>query len=88
MGVLLGSASGILPAIGLRFTERRAQDQMYARMLDEGWAGGSESTAPFVPVVIPWETLGVLLVAVPLGAAVLAALVTRSRGALARRAAI
>ncbi|MFE3249425.1 FtsX-like permease family protein [Streptomyces sp. NPDC059209] len=88
MGVLLGSASGILPAIGLRFTERRAEDQMYARMLDEGWAGGSESTAPFVPVVIPWETLGVLLVVVPLGAAVLAALVTRSRGALARRAAI
>lgn len=88
MGVLLGSASGILPAIGLRFTERRAQDQMYAKMLDEGWAGGSEATAPFVPVVIPWETLGVLLVVVPLGAAVLAALVTRSRGALARRAAI
>lgn len=88
MGVLLGSASGILPAIGLRFTERRAQDQVYARMLDEGWTGGSESTAPFVPVVIPWETLGLLLVVVPLGAAVLAALVTRSRGALARRAAI
>ncbi|WP_329034140.1 ABC transporter permease [Streptomyces sp. NBC_01725] len=88
MGVLLGSASGILPAIGLRFTERRAEDQMYEQMLDAGWAGGSESTAPFVPVVIPWETLGLLLVVVPLGAAVLAALVTRSRGALARRAAI
>ncbi|WP_405796973.1 ABC transporter permease [Streptomyces sp. NBC_01506] len=88
MGVLLGSASGILPAIGLRFTERRAEDQMYARMLDEGWGGGTEPAAPFVPVVIPWETLGLLLVAVPLGAAALAALVTRSRGALARRAAI
>ncbi|TXL91680.1 ABC transporter permease [Streptomyces sp. IB2014 016-6] len=88
MGVLLGSASGILPAIGLRFTERRAEDQMYEQMLDAGWAGGSDSTAPFVPVVIPWETLGLLLVVVPLGAAVLAALVTRSRGALARRAAI
>lgn len=88
MGVLLGSASGILPAIGLRFTERRAEDSMYAEMLDAGWSGGSQPTAPFVPVVIPWETLGLLLVAVPLGAAVLAALVTRSRGALARRAAI
>lgn len=88
MGVVLGSASGILPAVGLRFTERRAEDLMYARMMDEGWSSGEEATAPFVPVVIPWETLGVLLVVVPLGAAVLAALVTRSRGALARRAAI
>lgn len=88
MGVVLGSASGILPAIGLRFTERRAEETMYAEMLDEGWSGGQEATAPFVPVVIPWETLGLLLIVVPLGAAVLAALVTRSRGALARRAAI
>lgn len=88
MGVLLGSASGILPAIGLRFTERRADDQLYAELLDQGWSGGSGPSAPFVPVVIPWETLGMLLVVVPLGAAVLAALVTRSRGALARRAAI
>ncbi|MEV0775119.1 FtsX-like permease family protein [Streptomyces sp. NPDC050433] len=88
MGVVLGSASGILPAIGLRFTERRAEDRMYTRMLDEGWGGGPDATAPFVPVVIPWETLGLLLLVVPLGAAVLAALVTRSRGALARRAAI
>lgn len=88
MGVLLGSASGILPAIGLRFTERRAEDAMFAKMLDEGWSGGNQPTAPFVPVVIPWETLGLLLIVVPLGAALLAALVTRSRGALARRAAI
>ncbi|MFD3522698.1 FtsX-like permease family protein [Streptomyces sp. NPDC058653] len=88
MGVVLGSASGILPAIGLRFTERRAEDRLYERMLDEGWSNGQEASAPFVPVVIPWETLGVLLVMVPLGAALLAALVTRSRGALARRAAV
>ncbi|MET4925529.1 ABC transporter permease [Streptomyces sp. PSRA5] len=88
MGVVLGSASGILPAIGLRFTERRAEDLSYERMLDAGFSGGEQATAPFVPVVIPWETLGLLLVVVPLGAAVLAALVTRSRGALARRAAI
>ncbi|WP_405615133.1 FtsX-like permease family protein [Streptomyces sp. NBC_01508] len=88
MGVLLGSAAGILPAIGLRFTERRSQDQMYAQALDEGWSNGMQAAAPFVPVVVPWATLGLLLIAVPLGAAVLAALVTRSRGALARRAAI
>lgn len=88
MGVVLGSASGILPAIGLRFTERRAEDLMYAEMVDEGWSAGEEAAAPFVPVVVPWETLGMLLVVVPLGAALLAALVTRSRGALSRRAAI
>lgn len=88
MGVVLGSASGILPAIGLRFTERRAEDLMHARALNEGWNAGADASAPFVPVVIPWETLGMLLVVVPLGAALLAALVTRSRGALARRAAI
>lgn len=45
------------------------------------------SGPPYVPIVIPWETLAGLLVAVPLGAALLAALVTRSRGAVARRAA-
>lgn len=88
MGVVLGSASGILPAIGLRFTERRAEEQMYAQALDEGWGAWQDVTAPFVPVVIPWATLGMLLVVVPLGAALLAALVTRSRGALARRAVI
>ncbi|WP_330174891.1 FtsX-like permease family protein [Streptomyces sp. NBC_01498] len=89
MGVVLGSASGILPAIGLRFTERRAEEGRFQRLLDDGYAGGGgDVTAPFVPVVIPWETLGLLLIAVPLGAALLAALVTRSRGALTRRAAI
>ena len=45
---------------------------------------GADSV-PYVPIIVPWETLAALLVAVPLGAALLAALVTRSRGALARR---
>ncbi|MBE1598801.1 MULTISPECIES: hypothetical protein [Streptomyces] len=48
-------------------------------------APSSQPSATLGPV--PWETLAALLVAVPLGAALLAALVTRSRGALARRAA-
>ncbi|MFF5975082.1 FtsX-like permease family protein [Streptomyces sp. NPDC012769] len=85
MGVVLGSAAGVLPAIGLRLTEEREQLRFYQEALDNGW-GGNE-TPPYVPIVVPWETLGALLVAVPLGAALLAALVTRSRGALARRAA-
>ncbi|GAA2474871.1 ABC transporter permease [Streptomyces gobitricini] len=83
MGVLLGSAAGVLPAIGLRLTERRQQMSWYEQALDLG--GLMER--PQVPIIVPWGTLAALLVAVPVGAALLAALVTRSRGALARRAA-
>ncbi|MET9799739.1 FtsX-like permease family protein [Streptomyces sp. NPDC006368] len=85
MGVVLGSAAGVLPAMGLRLTEQRQQAQWYQESLDQGWTVSDH--APHVPIIIPWETLGALLVAVPLGAALLAALVTRSRGAVARRAA-
>ncbi|MEU0087286.1 ABC transporter permease [Streptomyces sp. NPDC006274] len=83
MGVVLGSAAGVLPAIGLRLTEQRQQTTWYERALDEGWGGAG--SVPYVPIVVPWATLAALLVAVPVGAALLAALVTRSRGALARR---
>ncbi|MFF8843332.1 FtsX-like permease family protein [Streptomyces sp. NPDC015127] len=82
MGVVLGSAAGVLPAVGLRLTERRQQTNWYQEALDSGWGPGD---LPYVPIVVPWETLVTLLVAVPVGAALLAALVTRSRGALARR---
>ncbi|QXE35745.1 ABC transporter permease [Streptomyces sp. GMY02] len=84
MGVLLGSAAGVLPAIGLRLTERRSELNAYREALDEGL---SSVSLPYVPVVIPWGTLAALLIAVPLGAAVLAALVTRSHRTLGRRAA-
>ncbi|MGW6745733.1 FtsX-like permease family protein [Streptomyces sp. NPDC055025] len=84
MGVLLGSAAGVLPAIGLRLTERRGELKWYQQSLDEGWGAVAQ---PYVPVVIPWATLAALLIAVPLGAAVLAALVTRSHRTLGRRAA-
>ncbi|WP_405855351.1 ABC transporter permease [Streptomyces sp. NBC_00090] len=83
MGVTLGSAAGVLPAIGLRLTEEREMIRFYEESVAQGW--GTSSSPPYVPIVIPWETLAGLLIAVPLGAALLAALVTRSRGALARR---
>ncbi|MDJ0340287.1 ABC transporter permease [Streptomyces sp. H10-C2] len=83
MGVVLGSAAGILPAIGLRKAEERQQLKFYQDALDRGWGGGG--AAPHIPIVIPWPTLAALLVAVPLGAALLAALVTRSRTSLSRR---
>ncbi|MBQ0998103.1 FtsX-like permease family protein [Streptomyces sp. RK62] len=86
MGVVLGSAAGVLPAVGLRLTEEREQMRSYQEALDQGWVGVGDAP-PYVPIVVPWETLAALLVAVPLGAALLAALVTRSRGALSRRAA-
>ncbi|MFF7155905.1 FtsX-like permease family protein [Streptomyces sp. NPDC008139] len=84
MGVVLGSAAGVLPAVGLRHTERREQVKYYHQALDGGWGGASR--LPHVPIVVPWSTLALLIVAVPLGAALLAALVTRSRTQLARRA--
>lgn len=83
MGVVLGSAAGILPAIGLRKAEERQQLKFYQEALDRGWGG--QGGAPHIPIVIPWPTLAALLVAVPLGAALLAALVTRSRTSLSRR---
>ncbi|MFH9957022.1 FtsX-like permease family protein [Streptomyces roseolus] len=83
MGVVLGSLAGLLPAMGLRLTEEREQIRFHEQILAEGW--GSDLTPPYVPIVIPWETLAALLVVVPLGAALLAALVTRSKGAVARR---
>ncbi|MFE5730107.1 FtsX-like permease family protein [Streptomyces sp. NPDC056528] len=85
MGVVLGSAAGLLPAVGLRLTEERDQLRYHEMSVAEGWS--ADTAPPDLPIVVPWETLGLLLVAVPLGAALLAALVTRSRGALARRAA-
>ncbi|MFB6560047.1 MULTISPECIES: FtsX-like permease family protein [unclassified Streptomyces] len=85
MGVVLGSAAGILPAVGLRLTEQREADALYRESIDRGYSAMTEAV-PFVPISVPWETLGGLVVVVPLGAALLAALVTRSSGALARRA--
>jgi putative ABC transport system permease protein len=83
MGVLLGTAAGILPAVGLRKAESRQEWKYYRQALAQGWDSGS---LPHVPIVVPWGTLAALIVAVPLGAALLAALVTRSRAGVARRA--
>ncbi|MET9319898.1 FtsX-like permease family protein [Streptomyces sp. NPDC003038] len=85
MGVVLGSAAGILPAVGLRLTERRELEELYQSGINRGFEAAD--AVPYVPIAVPWETLAGLLVVVPLGAALLAALVTRSSGALARRAA-
>ncbi|CAG6399170.1 Putative ABC transport system permease protein [Actinacidiphila cocklensis] len=83
MGVVLGSVAGVLPAIALRRSDLHQRWATYHRAIDMGWGVMGE---PRVPVVVPWGTLVMLVVAVPLGAGLLAALVTRSRPELGRRA--
>lgn len=84
MGVVLGTVAGVVPAVGLRRAERHHEWDYYHQMVDRGWGSGSD--IPHVPVVLPWTTMAMLVVAVPVGAALLAALVTRSRTEIARRA--
>lgn len=86
MGVVLGSAAGILPAVGLRLTQAREQERLVKYGIERGFVT-LKDTELYVPIAVPWDTLAGLLVLVPLGAALLAALVTKSSGALARRAA-
>ncbi|WSS89926.1 FtsX-like permease family protein [Streptomyces sp. NBC_01176] len=82
MGVLLGTAAGILPAVALRRVDRQ-QALAIARQAAIDSPGAVHVN---VPVVVPWMTLGMLLVLVPLGATLLAALITRSHRTLGRRA--
>ncbi|WP_435862121.1 FtsX-like permease family protein [Streptomyces lavendulae] len=86
MGVVLGSAAGILPAVGLRLTQENEQRRLVQHGIELGYATARDAEV-YVPIALPWDTIAGLLVLVPLGAALLAALVTRSNGALARRAA-
>ncbi|MCX4448135.1 FtsX-like permease family protein [Streptomyces sp. NBC_01789] len=76
-GVLLGTAAGLVPAVALRLVDlRNAMEQMRTQPMDSA----------YTPIVLPWTTIGLLAVAVPLLAGFLAAAFTRSRLALARRA--
>ncbi|MFE2374402.1 FtsX-like permease family protein [Streptomyces sp. NPDC059398] len=76
-GVLLGTAAGVIPAVAVRLTDlKRALDQMRAHPMDSA----------YTPIELPWETIGILVVAVPVLAGLLAAGLTRSRLVLARRA--
>ncbi|MFI6640528.1 FtsX-like permease family protein [Streptomyces sp. NPDC050504] len=76
-GVLLGTAAGLVPAVALRLVDlRQATAAMRANPMDSA----------YTPIVLPWTTIGILTVAVPVLAGLLAAGLTRSRLALARRA--
>ncbi|MFF1839776.1 FtsX-like permease family protein [Streptomyces sp. NPDC058231] len=76
-GVLLGTAAGLVPAVALRLVDlRQAVQNMKVNPVESA----------YTPIVLPWATIGLLAVAVPLLAGLLAAAFTRSRQALARRA--
>ncbi|MFD7721739.1 ABC transporter permease, partial [Streptomyces sp. NPDC059814] len=76
-GVLLGTAAGLLPAVALRLIDLRIA-------LKEMRLDPMESA--YTPIVLPWATIGLLAVVVPLLAGLLAAVFTRSRLSLSRRA--
>ncbi|MET7853775.1 ABC transporter permease [Streptomyces avermitilis] len=84
MGVVLGIAAGILPAVALRRIDRQQAEAQAQQALSQGHGGSV--THVDVPVAVPWQTLGLLLILVPLGATLLAALVTRSNSPIGRRA--
>ncbi|OCC11804.1 FtsX-like permease family protein [Streptomyces sp. PTY087I2] len=76
-GVLLGTAAGLVPAVALRLTDLRAA---LADMRDD------PMESAYTPIVMPWETIGLLALVVPVLAGLLAAGLTSSRLTLARRA--
>ncbi|MFD7860847.1 FtsX-like permease family protein [Streptomyces sp. NPDC059783] len=76
-GVLLGTVAGLVPAVAVRLTDLgKAMEAMRANPMESA----------YTPIVLPWTAIGVLAVAVPLLAGLLAAVFTRSRLTLARRA--
>lgn len=76
-GVLLGTVAGIVPAVSLRLIDlREAMKSMRAQPMDSA----------YTPIVMPWETIGLLALAVPVLAGLLAALFAGKRLTLTRRA--
>ncbi|TDC72533.1 ABC transporter permease [Streptomyces hainanensis] len=83
MGVVLGAVSGVIPAIALQLANQRANLANWESAWDNGWDPG---VRPELFLEMPWLTFGQLIVVVPLVACLVAALLTRSRITLARRA--
>ncbi|SCF63420.1 FtsX-like permease family protein [Streptomyces sp. Ncost-T10-10d] len=76
-GVVLGTLAGLVPAVALRLVDLR--EALKSMRLDP-------TQSAYTPIVLPWTTIGLLVVCIPLLAGVLAAAFTRSRLAPARRA--
>ncbi|ARQ72351.1 hypothetical protein CAG99_14015 [Streptomyces marincola] len=84
MGVFLGALSGLVPAVGIVLALHRDELDHWERGWDEGW--GTLESRPELYLELPWGTFAQLIVVVPLVACLMAALLTRSRVPLARRA--
>ncbi|MFJ4962431.1 FtsX-like permease family protein [Streptomyces sp. NPDC088729] len=76
-GVLLGTLAGIVPAVALRLTDLGAAMEVMRR---------DPLVSAYTPIVMPWGTIGLLTLAVPVLAGLLAAGLTSSRLTLTRRA--
>ncbi|WP_127467303.1 FtsX-like permease family protein [Streptomyces sp. B27] len=76
-GVLLGTAAGIVPAVALRLTDLREALKVMR---------GDPMESAYTPIVMPWPTIALLALVVPVLAGLLAAALTGSRQKLARRA--
>lgn len=76
-GVVLGTLAGLVPAVALRMVD--LSEALHIMRLEP-------TESAYTPIVLPWTTLGLLVVGVPLLAGLLATALTRSRLALARRA--
>ncbi|WP_441250352.1 FtsX-like permease family protein [Kitasatospora sp. McL0602] len=75
MGAVLGTISGVVPAVALRKVEALAS----------GASGMQSDLHSRVVIAIPWQTLGLTLIGLPTVAVLLAMLFTRSRLTLGRR---
>ncbi|NJP69125.1 ABC transporter permease, partial [Streptomyces spiramenti] len=80
MGVVLGSLAGLVPGAAIRLAGHREMHELWRTE----WYGGPE-TEPQLFLEIPWGTILQLVFVVPLVAAVVAALMTRSTPAVNRR---
>ncbi|MFD0340904.1 FtsX-like permease family protein [Streptomyces sp. NPDC127117] len=76
-GVVLGTLAGLVPAVALRLVDLRLALQ--AMRVDP-------TLSAYTPIELPWATLALLVVGVPVLAGLLATALTRSRLPLARRA--
>ncbi|NJQ06327.1 ABC transporter permease [Streptomyces lonarensis] len=80
MGVILGALSGVVPGTAIVLSEFRTEHEHWQNSLDR-----TPETEPQLFLELPWETILQLVVVVPLVAAVVAALMTRSTPGVARR---
>ncbi|WP_329039008.1 ABC transporter permease [Streptomyces sp. NBC_00178] len=76
-GVLLGTVAGIVPAVALRLVDLREAMQLMRK---------NPMDSAYTPIVLPWQTIGLLALVVPVLAGLLAAAFAGSRAAATRRA--